>query len=393
MTQRKGTSLVVGGGMFGVTASRELQARGWQVTLVDPGPIPHPLAASTDISKIVRLAYGSDETYTELMEEAMETWREWNRGWPEPLFHETGVLMLTRSPMAPGSFEYESFRVLEERRRRPLRLTPADLRKRFPGWKAQSYVDGFFQSEGGYAESGRVVARLVELASAERVSVRPDVSVAGLLEEGNRVTGIQTSRGERLLADQIILAVGAWTSKLLPHLAGSLTPSAHPIYHFRPPSKRLYTQQLFPVFTADISATGWYGFPINRDGIVKISNHGTGHKLDPDIPRQAPADDETALRRFLDETFPTLAPVPIVEKRWCFYCDTRDEHFWIDRDPQREGLIVAAGDSGHAFKFAPVMGRLIADAVEDVPSPWRQKFRWRPDANPPRGEEEARHHG
>ena len=58
-----------------------------------------------------------------------------------------------------------------------------------------------------------------------------------------------------------------------------------------------------------------------------------------------------------------------------------------------EGLIVAAGDSGHAFKFAPVMGRLIADAVEDVPSPLRQKFRWRPDLNPPRGEEEARHHG
>jgi glycine/D-amino acid oxidase-like deaminating enzyme len=393
MTQRKGTALVVGGGMFGVTASRELQERGWEVTLVDPGPIPHPLAASTDISKIVRLAYGSDETYTELMEEALETWREWNRGWPDPLFHETGVLMLTRSPMAPGSFEYESFRVLEKRRRRPLRLTPADVRKRFPGWKAQNYVDGFFQSEGGYAESGRVVARLVELARAERVSVRPAVSMAGLLEKGNRVRGIQTAKGELILADQVVLAVGAWTPKLLPYLAGSLNSTAHAIYHFRPPSKRLYTEQLFPVFTADISATGWYGFPINRDGIVKISNHGTGRKLDPNIPREAAADDETSLRRFLEETFPTLALLPIVEKRWCFYCDTKDEHFWIDRDPQREGLVVAAGDSGHAFKFAPVMGRIIADAVEDVPSPLREKFRWRPEANPPRGEEESRHHG
>ena len=393
MTQKKGTALVVGGGMFGVTASRELQSRDWQVTLVDPGPIPNPLAASTDISKIVRLAYGSDETYTELMEEALETWREWNGRWPEPLFHETGLLMLTRTPMVPGSFEFESFRVLEKRRRRPLRLTPADIRKRFPGWKAQSYVDGFVQSEGGYAESGRVVARLVELARSERVSVRPDVSMAGLIEQGGRVAGIQTSQGERLLADQVVLAVGAWTPKLLPHLAGSLTPTAHAIYHFRPPSKRLYTEQLFPVFTADISATGWYGFPINRDGIVKIANHGTGHKLDPGIPRQVPADGETVLRQFLEETFPTLAPLPIVEKRWCFYCDTKDEHFWIDRDPQREGLVVAAGDSGHAFKFAPVMGRIIADAVEDAPSPLRQKFRWRPEANPPRGEEESRHHG
>jgi glycine/D-amino acid oxidase-like deaminating enzyme len=301
--------------------------------------------------------------------------------------------MLTRTPMAPGSFEYESFRVLENRQHRPLRLTPADLRKRFPGWKAQSYVDGFFQSEGGYAESGRVVARLVELARAERVSVRPEVSLTGLVEEGNRVTGIRTSRGERLLADKVILAVGAWTPKLLPHLAGSLTPTAHAIYHFRPPSKRLYTKQLFPVFTADISATGWYGFPINRDGIVKIANHGMGQRLDPDTARQVVPEDETTLRRFLEETFPTLVLQPIAEKRLCFYCDSKDEHFWIDRDPQREGLVVAAGDSGHAFKFAPVMGRIIADAVEDIPSPLRQKFRWRPEANPPRGEEESRHHG
>ena len=195
MSQKKGTALVVGAGIFGVTSARELQSRGWEVTLVDPGPVPHPLAASTDISKIVRLAYGSDETYTELMEEALETWREWNRHWPEPLFHETGVLMLTRSPMAPGSFEYESFRVLETRRHRPLRLTPADLRKRFPGWKAGSYVDGFYQSEGGYAESGRVVARLAELARVEGVTVRPEISMAGFVEEGGRVTGIHTSMG------------------------------------------------------------------------------------------------------------------------------------------------------------------------------------------------------
>src|SRR5512145_3076738 len=110
MTAKDGTVIVVGAGIFGVTAALELRRRGWRVTLVDPGPIPHPLAASTDISKVVRLAYGSDEIYTALMEEAVEVWREWNRLWPEPLYHETGVLFLARAPMAPGSFEQESFR-------------------------------------------------------------------------------------------------------------------------------------------------------------------------------------------------------------------------------------------------------------------------------------------
>jgi len=393
MSGKQGKAVIVGAGVFGATAALELRARHWEVMLADPGPVPHPMAASTDISKVVRLAYGSDETYTQLMEEALPIWREWNRRWPEPLFHETGVLTLTKAPMAPGTFEYESYRILESRGHRPLQLTPADIRKRFPGWKARTYVDGFYQSEGGYAESARVVAWLAELARAMRVAVRPETKMAGLVERSGRVTGIQTREGERIAADSVIVATGAWTPKLLPYLAGSLKPTAHPLYHFRPPSKRLYCETMFPVFTADISRTGWYGFPLNRDGIVKIGNHGTGRELDPDEPRQREPEEEASLRRFLEETFPTLAPLPIAEKRICFYCDTRDEHFWIDRDPQRQGLVVAAGDSGHGFKFAPVLGRIIADAVEDRPSPLRHRFRWRSEVHPPCGQEESRYHG
>src|SRR5215475_3239544 len=123
--------IIVGAGINGVTAAIELRNRGHGVVLIDPGPLPHPLAASTDISKVVRLAYGSDETYTEMMEEALAIWREWNGRWPEPLFHETGVMSLTRAPMQPGGFEHESFRVLEARGKHPERLTPSDLRRRF----------------------------------------------------------------------------------------------------------------------------------------------------------------------------------------------------------------------------------------------------------------------
>jgi glycine/D-amino acid oxidase-like deaminating enzyme len=391
-----GKVVIAGAGIFGVTAARELRRRGWEAVLVDPGPLPHPLAASTDISKVVRLAYGSDETYTEMMEEALAIWGEWNGRWPEPLFHETGVLSLTRAPMQPGGFEHESFRVLEARGKNPERLTPADLRRRFPAWKAQSYTDGFYQREGGYAESGRVVARLIELARAEGVEVRPEMAFRELTESGGRITGLVAGNGERLAADQVVLAAGAWTPKLLPRLSGSLKATAHPIYHFRPPSRRLYLEGLFPVFTADISNTGWYGFPMNRDGIVKIANHGMGQEKDPSGPREPDAEqaraEESALRRFLEETFPTLAPLPISERRTCFYCDTRDEHFWIDRDPEASGLVVAAGDSGHAFKFAPLLGRIIAEVVEDRPSPLRQRFRWRLEDQPARGLEESRHH-
>ena len=393
MIGQAGRVVVVGCGIFGVTAALELRRRHWNVTLVDAGPIPHPRAASTDISKVIRLAYGSDETYTELMEQAVVLWREWNSRWPEPLYHETGVLMLTRSPMSPGEFEYESYRVLERRGRHPLRLTPADLRRRFPGWRAQAYVDGFYHPEGGYAESGRVVEKLAEAARAEGVVLRPSARYARLTEEGSRIRGIVAEGGERFEADRVVMAAGAWTPGLLPHLAGALRPTGHPIFHLRPPNTRLYAPRLFPVFTADISRTGWYGFPISREGVVKIANHGSGRVLDPDGAREVSAEEEAPLRRFLEETFPTLAPLPVAEKRLCFYCDTWDEHFWIDADPDRSGLIVAAGDSGHAFKFAPLLGSFIADVVEEKSSPLHQRFRWRPGPGPRRGLEEARWHG
>jgi sarcosine oxidase len=393
MSPKRRQAIVAGAGVFGATAALELRRRGWETLLLDPGPLPHPRAASTDISKVVRMAYGADEFYTELMEEAMPIWREWNGRWPEPLFHETGVLMMTRTPMLPGEFEFESFRILEKRGRRPLRVTQADLRRRFPGWRAQPYADGFYHPEGGYAESGRVMEKILQWARLEGVAVRPEIRCAGFLEAGGRVTGVVTGEGERLTADRVIVAAGAWTADLVPDLAGHLRPSAHPIFHFKPPNTRLYDPRLFPVFTADISRTGWYGFPLNRDGLVKIARHDPGRILDPSGSREVSAEEEAAVRRFLDETFPTLAPLPIAEKRLCFYCDTRDEHFWIDGDPARPGLVVASGDSGHAFKFAPVLGRIIADVVEEKPSPNRRRFRWRPEITVERGQEESRWHG
>ena len=64
--------VVAGAGVFGATAAWELARRGHRVRLFDPGPIPYPTAASTDISKIVRLEYGPDDFYTELSERAID---------------------------------------------------------------------------------------------------------------------------------------------------------------------------------------------------------------------------------------------------------------------------------------------------------------------------------
>ena len=383
--------VVVGAGINGVTAAIELKKRGHKVILLDPGPLPHPLAASTDISKAVRTAYGADEEYAALAERSIPLWREWNRQFETELYHEIGFLFLRQQQMQPGDFEFESLRVLEQEGRKVERIDSATLRERFPAWKAEHYRDGFFERQAGYVESGRVVALLIERAKSLGVELREGNQFTGLDEGDGRVKGVLFDNGQRISGDLVVMAVGAWTPYVLPFTRKFFRATGQPVFHLKPRQPELFAPERFPVFGADISTTGYYGFPLSRDGVVKIANHGPGREMSPESPERAVTpQEEKDLREFLSWTFPTLTDAPIVYKRICLYCDTRDGHFWIAPDPERPGLVVATGDSGHGFKFAPVLGEIVADAVEGKSNPLLEKFRWRPEIRPGETKEAAR---
>jgi glycine/D-amino acid oxidase-like deaminating enzyme len=387
------TAVVIGAGINGVTAAIELKRRGHKVVLIDPGPLPHPLAASTDISKAVRAAYGPDEDYTALAERSIGLWRKWNEEFDVPLYHEVGDMFLRQAEMQPGDFEYESLRVFERRGRKFERITSAQLRQRFPAWNAERYPDGVFDPDGGYAESGRVVAALIERAKSLGVELREGTAFSRLDEGDDRVKGVVLDNGQRLPSDVVVAATGAWTPFVLPFTSKFFRATGHPVFHLKPSQPELFAPERFPVFGADISTTGYYGFPLNRDGVVKIANHGPGREMSPEsAARAVTPNEESNLREFLSWTFPALANDPIVYTRICLYCDTNDGDFWIAPDPEHPGLVVAAGDSGHGFKFAPVIGELIADAVENKPNPLLQKFRWRPEVQAEFAKEAARFH-
>ena len=374
-------TLVIGGGIFGVTTARALRARGHAVTLVDPGPLPHPLAESTDLSKIVRADYGADADYTALGERALDGWRAWNTEAGEPLFVETGVAFVARAPLAPGGFEHDSFALLTARGHRLERLDGRAIATRFPVLSA--FVDGYFNPQGGWARAGATVAWLVRRAAAEGVMLRGarvDTVVAG----GAMIDG------ERVTADLVVVCAGSWTPKLVPELAPHLRAVGQPVFHLRPSDPARFAAPALPVFGADIARTGYYGFPLT-DGIVKIANHGVG--ITSPRERVVTGEQEATLRAFLGEAMPALADAPIVFRRLCVYGDSRDEHFWIARHPQQAGLAVAAGGSGHAFKFAPVLGELIATIALGEPHPLAHKFRWRTDADGVQGAEAARFRG
>lgn len=372
--------LVVGGGIFGLSAAIELNKRQYRATLLDSGPLPHPLAASTDISKVVRMEYGPDALYMALVERAIPGWRAWNDEFGEELYHQVGVTMLTHARMTPGTFEYDSYQLAIERGHPSQRLTSLEIARRFPAWHASLYIDGFFNPIGGYVESGRIIEELVKKAKREGVEIIQGQTVIGLVEKNGRYGGVQTAdKSEFFANEQIILTGGAWSMLLLPELAQFLTSTGHPVFHLKPADPTLFEAEYLPVFTADITNTGWYGFPVHpHQGVVKIGNHGVGQVLnaatDERVVTQA---DELALREFLRGTFPTLEDAPLVYTRRCLYCDTPDGDFLISRHPEKRGITVATGDGGHGFKFGPVLGRIIADAAEGLSNETSERFRWR----------------
>ena len=373
--------LIIGSGIYGVTAALELRQRGHTVTLLDPGPLPHPDATSTDISKAIRMDYGADEFYMALMEIALERWRAWNIHFGETLYHEDGMLFLSHGPMSPGGFEYDSYTLLQKRGHPAERMNPGRLRTRFPALAGDHYPDGYLNPRAGWANSSRVVTRLLDEAQKIGVQLCEGKTFARLVDSGSRVSGIETTDGERFSASYVIIAAGAWTPALLPHLSELMWAVGQPVFHFQVADPTRFRPPNFSVWAADIANTGWYGFPAQPDGTLKVANHGPGRRIHPDEPRQVAPDDEEKFRAFLATTFPEVAHAPLLRTRLCLYCDTWDGNFYIDHDPDREGLLVCSGGSGHGFKFAPILGEITADVLERVPSPWAHKFAWRPRAH------------
>lgn len=375
--------LIVGAGIFGLAAAIELRGQGLSVVVIDPGPIPHPRAASTDLNKAVRMEYGRDTQYMRMVDRAIDGWLAWNELLGQRVYEQCGVLMLAGGAMSPGEFEHDSYQTALAEGHTPERIDGQALRNRFPAWNAQRYPDGFFHTRGGYARSGIAIAALARHAKMIGIDLLPGQRAVSLIENTKRVAGINTASGQALHAGHVVLAPGVWVTELLPELNPFIRPTAHPLFYLAPPPGPVFTPPRFPVFCADVAQTGWYGFPIDtKTGLLKIALHDAGHRVAADDPRDAPVHPQRLrqLAAFLTESLPGLADTPIARTGHCYYTDTQDGHLLIDRHPEKPGLTVATGGSGHAMKFAPVLGPLIADATLAVPNDWLVRFRWRTTA-------------
>ena len=386
--------LILGAGIFGLSTAIELAHKKYKVGVLNPDKIPHPLAASTDISKVVRMEYGADLEYMEMVIESMEGWRAWNDLFQDTLYHEVGYILLAKESMESKRQSYEgtSYQNLLKKGFKPERFDSTQLAQRFPAFNPEVYTDGFFHSIGGFVESGRIITTLTNYARQLGVEVHENQTAEELIVSKGHMEAVATREGERFAAGHVIVCAGNFTPYLVPELKPYMKVTGHPVFHVKPSRPELFTPPNFGVFGADNSNSGWYGFSYHpTEKVVKIANHGVGLELHPEhderIVTQA---DKDHFRNFLKESFPTLANDPIVYTRRCCYTDTLDGHFWIDNHPEIKGLSIGSGGSGHGMKMGPVLGQMIAAVAEGGSHKWSDRYRWRDLSSNTIQEEEAR---
>ena len=363
------TVAVVGAGVFGSAAALELARRGHRVTLFDADRVPAPRAASTDVSKAIRRVWytGDKAGYVDLVERSADRWHAWERETGRHVLHRTGHLSILREA-GPGSPMYESVHLLHGRGAVEVQeLSTAALRRRFPQFTVADDEVGVYDPWGGYLESAAAVRMIVDLADDAGVTVRERTPVAAVEERAGAVTVRADGAGQAF--DRVVAAAGAWIGLLLPELARPLTVTHQEMLLLPAPDPVSFSYPRMPTWGAEPGGEEWYGFPLLRDGSVKVARDRLGPTVDADVDRAGTAAFAADAEEMLRRRIPALAGAAGACGRSCLYTMTPDAHFLVDRVPGTERLVVAGAGSGHAFKFGGVFGPLVADVVEDRPDP------------------------
>ena len=166
-------------------------------------------------------------------------------------------------------------------------------------------------------------------------------------------------------AKHIIFCGGAWSGKLLGDLGVKLIVTRQVLGWVWPKKPEMFALGTLPVWAIDRPAGSiWYGFPMMADSPgFKLALHAKGDACDPDdVNRAVSFSDEETFRPCLREHIPQ-ADGPVLSMRTCLYTNSPDSHFIIDRLPRQSRVTIACGFSGHGFKFASVVGEILADVA------------------------------
>jgi sarcosine oxidase len=358
-------AIVLGAGGMGSAALAHLAGRGARVLGLERYTIPHAFGSSHGLTRIIRLAYAEHPDYVPLLRRSYELWRELERSVGERLLFVTGGV---DAGPRDGAIVSGS---LEACRRHDLPhelLDAAALKRRTPGFHLPPQFVAVYQPDAGFVRAERGVVAHASLARRLGAEIHEQERAVAWEADGG-VVRVRTDR-QAYTAAALIVTAGPWSSAIAPELQRLATPERQVVLWTSPRSPELFRAGAFPVFYMETDHGRFYGIPSHDASGFKIGKyHHRRERVDPEsADRECHPEDEAVLREAIRRYFPD-ADGPTLEMQACLFTNSPDEHFIIDRHPAAPNVVVAAGFSGHGFKFCPVVGEVLADLALEGGTP------------------------
>jgi sarcosine oxidase len=354
-------AIVLGLGGMGSATLFHLARRGLRVLGLERFDLVHEHGSSHGLTRIIRLAYWEHPTYVSLLRRAYQLWRELEELSGERLLHITGSV----DAGPAGGSVFEGALKSSELHGLPHEVMDgAELHRRFPGYRLPREMRCLYQPDGGFLLPERCNVAHAALAHTHGAEVHCREPVLQWGATGGRVW-VRTTRG-RYEAGRLVVCAGPWATRLIPELDGLAVPERQVLAWLQPARPEYFQPDAFPVFNLEAEEGRYYGFPSFLVPGFKFGKyHHRGEVVDPDGARREPEpEDEDLLRAFARRYFPDGAG-PALMLKACLFTNSPDRHFILDRHPDHPEVAIAAGFSGHGYKFCSVIGEIMADLARD----------------------------
>lgn len=349
--------IVLGLGAMGSAAAYHLARRGTRVVGIEQYTPAHDRGSSHGRSRIIREAYFEHPDYVPLIQRAYELWGTLQEETGSRLLLPTGGLMigphdgtLVQGALVSARTHHLVYELLDS----------GQLRARYPAFRVPDDAVAVWEPRAGVLFPEACVLAHLHGATRSGAHIRTGERVLSWHPRNGGVE-VRTDRG-LYAADRLVVTAGPWAGEVLAALALPLAVERNVMYWFQPADPAPFAPNRMPIYIYEYRKDAFiYGFPqVGGEG-VKVAHHHSGEFCTPeDIRREVSPEEVGRMRDILTRTLPALNG-DLLQAVTCMYTNTPDGHFIIDRHPGHPQVVLACGFSGHGFKFASVVGEILAE--------------------------------
>jgi sarcosine oxidase len=361
--------IVIGVGSMGSATCYYLAKRGYKVLGLEQFDISHEFGSHAGQSRIIRKAYFEHPDYVPLLENAYKNWNTLEHETGDQLYFKTGLLYsgTSNNEMIKGVKQSAALYNIELEK-----LNVADANKRFSQFLFPENFEILFEPEAGFIPPEKAIRLYAAEAKKNGAIIHTNEKVIDWKKDGNNLT--ITTNKNTYQCNKLIITAGAWAGKMIPGFTDKIKVTRQFVAWIKTKNDGQFELNKFPCWmVSDNEKHGcYYGFPLldtkkfGEPAGLKLAHHFPKEITDPDkVNRQVTEIDIQNLKYCLDKYLPGVFD-SILHTKICLYANSPDENFIIDKLPgYEENVSIACGFSGHGFKFASVIGEILADLAID----------------------------